>query len=302
MRNRRESSARIVAAVLVSLLLSVAERGPVEAAVPYVQQAIVTASDAAAHDEFGNAMALSRDGTTLVVGANTKNTGTGAAYVFVRNGVTWDQQAKLTASGGATHDNFGTAVAISADGNTAVIGAQGNQGAAYIFTRSGTTWAQLQKLTFGGGYADFGCSVAISADAATILIGAFYDTSHGSAYVYSFSGVTWGLQATLDSNDALSNDEFGDSVALSGDGNAALIGAPTRINQVGAAYLFARSGASWGQQSDCSRAMARPSRSSGTPLPSVGTARRFSSRRSSTSLGRSMSTRCPAADGINKRN
>ena len=109
----------------------------------------------------------------------------GAVYVFTRSGSTWSQQQELTASDGAANDHFGYSVALSADGNTALIGAYdktiGNnyeQGVAYVFTRSGSTWSQQQELTASDGAAKmhFGYSVALSADGNTALIGAYEKT------------------------------------------------------------------------------------------------------------------------------
>src|SRR5205807_436508 len=110
------------------------------------QQAKLTASDAAAGDDFGYSVAIS--GSTAVIGAYDKNSDAGAAYVFVRSGTTWSQQAELTASDAAAGNDFGTSVAIS--GSTAVIGAPHNNsftGAAYVFVRSGTIWSQHAELT-----------------------------------------------------------------------------------------------------------------------------------------------------------
>jgi hypothetical protein len=98
------------------------------------QQAKLTAADGAAGDQFGLAVALS--GSTAVVGAPFKNSETGAAYVFVRSGTTWSQQAKLTAAHRTANDEFGDSVALS--GTTAVAGAPGanaNAGAAYVFVK-----------------------------------------------------------------------------------------------------------------------------------------------------------------------
>ena len=104
------------------------------------QQAGLADPGATAGDFFGGSVAIS--GTTAVVGAEGSNSGTGAAYVFVRSGTTWSQQTELTASDGAAGDEFGASVAIS--GTTVVVGAFGKNskaGAAYVFVRSGTTWS-----------------------------------------------------------------------------------------------------------------------------------------------------------------
>jgi len=233
-----------------------------------VQQAQLTASDGAAYDEFGCSVALSGD--TAVVGAYVDTVGAnanqGSAYVFVRSGTTWSQQAKLTALDGAANDYFGGSVAVS--GDTAVVGAYGDdvganadQGSAYIFVRSGTTWSQQAKLTAADGAASdqFGWSVALSGDAA--VVGARYDTvganpSQGSAYIFVRSGTTWSQQAKLTAADGAVNDLFGCSVTISGD--TAVVGA--RNDKVGAnayqgsAYVFVRSGTTWSQQAQLTAA------------------------------------------------
>jgi hypothetical protein len=229
----------------------------------WTQQAKLTASDGAANDNFGKSVAISGD--YAVIGANLDdvgaNTSQGSAYVFVRSGTSWTQQAKLTASDGAANEEFGNSVSLS--GNYAVIGAygdvigaNGSQGSAYIFHRSGTTWTQQAKLTASdGASADwFGYSVAISGD--YVIIGAYGDdegtnTEQGSAYVYIRSGTSWSQQAKLTASDGTDGDYFGNSVAISGD--YVVIGAYRNLiggntNQ-GSAYIFARSGTSWTQQS-----------------------------------------------------
>ena len=162
----------------------------------WTQQQKLTASDGAAYDDFGSAVALS--GTTVIVGAFGKtvswNAGQGAAYVFVQNGGVWTEQQKLTASDGAVYDNFGVSVALS--GTTALIGAYNkavgayaSQGAAYVFVQGGTNWAQQQQLTSGnGGTAFFGTSVALSGTAA-IVGGTGNDSKAGTAYVFSLTGL-----------------------------------------------------------------------------------------------------------------
>jgi FG-GAP repeat protein/putative Ig domain-containing protein len=226
----------------------------------WTHQQRLTADDGAAWDTFGASVAISGD--TVIVGAVWASPGgnfeQGAAYVFTRNGATWTQQQKLTASDGAAGDYFGV-VAVS--GDTAVIGAPGQdiggnlyQGAAYVFTRSGATWTQQQKLTAsdGAAYEYFGSSVAISGD--TVLIGAAWDdiggnADQGSAYVFTRSGATWTQQEKLTASDGAAGDYFG-VVAISGD--TVLIGAPfddTGGNTgQGSAYVFERSGATWTQQ------------------------------------------------------
>src|SRR5579875_2803620 len=174
------------------------------------QQQKLTASDAAANDNFGTSVALSADGNTALVGAYKADlpsslTDAGAAYVFVRSGMAWSQQQKLIASDGALFDNFGTSVALSADGNTALIGAYNadlpgptnpirqNAGAAYVFVRSGSVWSQQQKLIAGDFAANdnFGMSVALNTDGHTALVGApnaDLSSSFDAGAAYAFAG------------------------------------------------------------------------------------------------------------------
>jgi FG-GAP repeat len=207
------------------------------------QQAELTASDGAAGDQFGNAVAIS--GSTAVIGAPYNNGATGAAYVFTRSGTTWTQQAKLTASDHADSDLFGIAVAIS--GSTAVVGApfrHAQTGAAYVFTRSGTTWTQQAKLTAsdGAGSDFFGDAVAVSGSTA-VVCAPLKDSSSGAAYVFTRSGTTWTQQAELTRH---STAALGTAVALTG--STAVVGAPLVNLDTGAAYVYIRSGTAWSQQ------------------------------------------------------
>jgi hypothetical protein len=139
----------------------------------WTQQAKLTARDGAAFDLFGYSVAL--DGQTALVGAygdDDLGFNAGSAYVFVRSGGVWTQQAKLTASDGLASDAFGFAVVLG--GDVALIGAPGagekrpNAGSTYIFTRTGGVWTQQDKLTAGDGAAGdfFGTSVALDGDTA----------------------------------------------------------------------------------------------------------------------------------------
>ena len=161
-----------------------------------IQQQKLTASDSVNGDSFGLSVTLNSDGSTALIAA-VGAPADGAVYVFVNNGGNWSQQQKLTASDGAYGDRFGYSVSLSADGNTALIGAWGatvggneGQGAAYLFVNSGGTWSQQQKLTSSDGAEGdgFGVSVSLSGDGNTALIGALNATvgandSQGAAYV-----------------------------------------------------------------------------------------------------------------------
>jgi len=192
-----------------------------------LQQKLV-ASDGETSDEFGNSVAISGD--TVFVGVQFDNVfaniSQGSAYVFVRSGTVWSQQRKLTASDGASDDRFGASVAIS--GETVVVGAHSPfnpspaEGSAYVFVRSGTVWSQQRKLVASDGEAGdfFGSSVSISGE--TVVVGAYQDdvgtnAQQGSAYVFVRSGTVWSQQQQLLASDGTISDEFGRSVAISGD-------------------------------------------------------------------------------------
>jgi hypothetical protein len=223
-------------------------------------------SDAAGSDFFGTSVALSSDGNTALIGAyletTSPNSANGAAYVFTRSAGTWTQQQKLLASDAATGDNFGISVALSADGNTALIGAYlektspySNNGAVYVFTRSDSTWTQQQKLLASDRASNesFGYSVSLSADGNTALIGAYLEdtspnTDNGAAYVFTRSGSTWTEQQKLLASDATGFYQFGFTVDLSSNGDTAIVGAMDAISENGAAYVFTRSGSTWTEQ------------------------------------------------------
>jgi hypothetical protein len=219
-------------------------------------QTSVTASDGAAGDNFGSAVALSADGNTAAMGAYGKNSSQGAAYVFARSGSTWTQ-AELSVSNGAANDKFGSSVALSGDGNTALVGdpnvtvtvhVLGNtnmtvvnpqQGEVYVFGRSGSTWSRSKGLTSSDGAANdhFGSSVALNGDGGTALIGATRENSQpGAAYIFAAS-YNWLQLAELTAGDGAAGDQFGAAMTLSGEGTA-LIGAPSEGGGSGAAYVF----------------------------------------------------------------
>jgi len=221
----------------------------------WTQQAKLLAADRAASDSFGYSVSVSGD--TALVSAHGESEGKGAAYVFVRSGATWTQQAKLTADDGVAGDLFGYSAAVS--GDTAVVGAYADAdngayaGSAFVFVRAGTTWTQQAKLLADDGapYDVLGCSIAISGD--TVVVGARDDDdkglSSGTAFVFTRSGISWTQQAKLVAADGAGSDKFGNSVAVSGD--TVVIGAPWDDNaayDTGSAYTFTRSGTSWTQR------------------------------------------------------
>jgi hypothetical protein len=213
-------------------------------------------------DQFGFCVSIS--GETLVVGSRFDDTAAGAdagsAHVFVRSGSTWALQQSLAASDSAAGDWFGWAAAVS--GDTVAVGANyddnpggENAGAVYVFTRTGTVWTELQKLTAADGQpaADFGSSLAFSGN--TLLVGALAEdlpsaVNAGSAYVFVRPGLTWSQQQKLTPVNPTSGDLMGASVALSVD--TAVVGAPRDDTpeglDEGSVYVFLRSGATWALQ------------------------------------------------------
>ncbi len=245
------------------------------------QQAYLKSTDTASGDLFGRAVAASGD--TVVVsasGAKGKQDGApylGAVYVFVREGSTWRQQARLTVPG-SDYPNFGASVAIS--GDTLVVGADhesraGAQagadeklmaGAAYVFVRDGGKWSQQARLEASNAdyKTHFGGSVAISGD--SLIVGAIGDksaaggvngdqadkslVSAGAAYLFVREGTKWSQQAYLKAPKPGEFDEFGGSVAISGE--RLVVGAKStrdqtdkQRNRPGAAYVFTRQAATW---------------------------------------------------------
>ncbi|MEM1221841.1 MAG: FG-GAP repeat protein [Verrucomicrobiota bacterium] len=216
------------------------------------------ADDGEANDRFGFSVSISGD-TALIGARDDDNRGinSGSAYIFVRDGMSWSQQQKITADDRRAFDQFGYSVSIS--GDTALIGAyldddEGeDSGSAYIFERSGTTWSQEQKLTADDGAPGdtFGRSVSISGD--TALIGTDQDddggSASGSAYVFVRDGASWSQQQKLTADDGAAGDRFGYSVSISGD--TVLIGAyldNDNGEDSGSAYVFVRDGMSWSEQ------------------------------------------------------
>jgi hypothetical protein len=271
----------------------------------WTQDAYLKASNTDAADFFGSSVAI--DGDTLAVGARLESSaatgingtqssnaapGAGAVYVFRRTGGTWAQEAYIKASNTNANDVFGGSVAL--DSGTLVVGAVGeasaatgvggnqsdnsasNAGAAYVFTRSGSTWSQQAYIKASNTDAGdiFGSSVAVSGD--TLAVGAQKEqsgatgiggdqsndaaASAGAAYVFTRSGTTWTQQAYVKASNTDPGDEFGAHVALRGD--ALAVGSwkessgasgidgnqlDNAASQAGACYVFTRTGSTWTQ-------------------------------------------------------
>ncbi len=176
----------------------------------------------------GNSVAVSADGNTAVVGGPIDNSNAGAIWIFTRSGGVWTQQGqKLVGTGAVAGADQGWSVAISADGNTVIVGGYRDNsfaGAAWVFTRSGSVWTQQgSKLVGTGatGTAYQGWSVSISSDGNTAVVGGYLDnSSSGAVWVFTRSGGVWTQQGSkLTGSGAVGAANQGFSVAISSDGN-----------------------------------------------------------------------------------
>jgi hypothetical protein len=204
----------------------------------------------------GYSVSVSADGNTAIVGGKGDNNGVGAAWVFSRSNGLWIQQGgKLVGAGAIGASGQGWAVALSGDGNTALLGAPGDDtdtGAVWVFTRNSGVWTQQAKLLVAGGNrgAQLGGKVSISYDGGTALAGGAGDNgSAGAAWVFTRSGGAWVQQGgKLFGAGANGSASQGQAVALSGDGDTAIVGGSFDANGFGAAWIFTRSNGLWSQQ------------------------------------------------------
>lgn len=234
------------------------------------------ASNTGKDDNFGHSLALSGDGKTLAIGAPRESSAAtgidgeqsdnslesaGAVYVYTWAGAEWEQQAYIKASNTDARDEFGSSVALSADGQTLVVGALGESsaakgvdgdqsnntadraGAVYVYTRADTPWTQQAYIKASNSDANdgFGSSVALSANGQMLIVGAWGedsaavgingdqsdDTANDTGAVYTFvrTGETWAQQAYIKASNTDDGDFFGDAVALSADGQILAVGA-----------------------------------------------------------------------------
>lgn len=209
--------------------------------------------------ESGRSVAISADGNTAIAGAPNDNNQQGAAWIYVRNGNVWTQQGpKLVGTGNVGPAQQGRAVAISADGNTVIIGGyfdSGGIGAAWIFTRKNNVWTQQGEKLVGTGYDAFilpvnmGYSVGMSADGNTVILGAPFDNyPRGAAWIFNRKDNLWTQKGEKLFDEGSPEGGQGISVGLSADGNTAIVGAPLDKNQQGAAFLYFRNGTEWDKQ------------------------------------------------------
>ena len=213
-------------------------------------------SGAAAGTTQAVSVSISADGNTAIVGGETSSS-VGAAWIWTRSDGVWTQQgSKLVGTGAAGFAGQGIGVAMSGDGNTALVGGftdNSGTGALWVWTRSGTTWTQQgPKLVGSGniGNAQQGYSVALSFDGDTAIAGGFNDDNlRGAAWVWSRSGGVWSQQGSkLVGSNGSSFAGQGKAVAISSDGNTAVVGGYLDGNNDGAAWIWTRTAGVWTQQ------------------------------------------------------
>jgi len=264
----------------------------------WTQQAYIKASNTDAIDYFGSSIALSGDGATLVVGADSEDSAAtgvngnegsdsassaGAVYVYTRTNVVWQQKAYLKASNTGVGDRFGSSVSVSADGTIIAVGADGeasNAGAVYVFAFKNSAWSQQAYVKASNTMAGdkFGERVVLSAAADTLAVGASWEDSgalgvdgdqdndsamqSGAAYVFVRMGNSWLQQAYVKSGNTRANDLFGQELDLSASGDQLVVAAKSDDsssiginhgpfenlkNDSGAVYMFVRTDGEWMQ-------------------------------------------------------
>jgi hypothetical protein len=242
-------SVLIIAALLFSSQLALAQ---------FTQQGPkLVGTDVVGRADQGYSVALSADGNTAIVGGYFDNNTTGAAWVYTRSNGVWTQQgSKLVGTGAVGNAYQGTSVSLAADGNTAIVGGYNDNngtGAAWVYTRSNGIWTQQGGKLVGTGAVGpipvQGSSVALSADGNTAIMGGYQDNGAlGAAWVFTRSNGVWTQQGTKLVGTGASGDAAqGYSVALSGDGNTAIVGGNSDNSGTGAAWVYIRNPKSFGE-------------------------------------------------------
>ena len=237
--------------------------------IPSSEEAILSASDKAASNYFGASVAISADGTRVIVGSPYATVGAygaaGKAYVFIRSGSSWSQEAIITAGDPQSNDRFGTSVAIASDGSRAIISAPYKNntytsvGQVYVYTRSGSTWNTEAYFVAADRAAQDRLGIDIDCDDACsrIIAGTYAATSGGitgagKAYIFTRSGTSWYQEAMIYPTDRESYGYFGFKVSIAGDGTRCicghLYGNVGGLTDAGKAVIFSRSGSSWTQE------------------------------------------------------
>jgi len=246
------------------------------------QRAYLKASNSGPSHFFGTSVNISAQGNTIAVGAafeeslatgvdgdsdDTSVSGAGAVYLFERSGQTWRQESYLKASNTGQGDEFGTSVSLSADGDTLIVGAYGedssavgidgdqsnndapDSGAVYVYVRRAGNWRQQAyiKASNTDQFDRFGSATSVSASGNTLAVGAFRENyaatgvngnqrdgfadAAGAVYIYERKNQNWQQQAYVKASNTDAGDNFGLSLSLSGDGNTLAVGAMQESSQ-----------------------------------------------------------------------
>ena len=212
----------------------------------WVKQARIVSSDDASFEQFG--FTTSIHGDYAIVGAPTKSSSAGAAYIFKRTDDTWNKTHTLVGSDTVASDNFGYGVAIY--NNYAIVGAyrhNDNAGAVYVFMYDGINWTEQTKIVASDLIAGdrFGYSVSIYGNYAIIGTGKY--NVAGCAYIFMRNGTNWIQQSKLTGSDSLGKDYFGHAVSIYGD--YAIVGSEQGgTGYTSSAYIFMRNGTNWEEQ------------------------------------------------------
>lgn len=245
----------------------------------WTRQAYIKPGNTTAGDRFGEKLSLSAQGDRLAVAVPRHNGFDGAVALFERNGTTWSQVTELVPPVPNEARSLGESLALSADGNTLVVGDGGNAGwnwppEVYVYTRGPGGWSTAREtlppaetaVPLSATYAE---AVTVSDDGNTVAVAARAQNidpattaSPGAVYVFTRSAGVWSVKQRLTASNAGNGDDFGWSLALSADGQTLAVGARSEdspssgvngtegngLLNSGAVYMFARSGDAWSQQ------------------------------------------------------
>ncbi len=244
-------------------------------------------SNTTTSDEYGYSVSMSADGATLAVGGGQAgdNIDPKLVLIYSLGPAGWSLQSTLTSLNFTVNDYFGTSLSISNDGNTLIVGAPGEDssatgvggadsndvsgsGAAYVFTRVGTTWSQTAYLKASNTQSgdQFGSAVSISGNGKTVAVGAPFEDSalggvnadqsnngavnSGAAYIFKLTGTSWAQDAYVKASVPQASHFFGLSLSLDDSGDSLLIGAPgygVSVANSGAVFYFEKNGSAWSQ-------------------------------------------------------
>lgn len=196
---------------------------------------------------FGYSVSISSEGGYIAIGAYGMDSSRGVVYIFTGSGAAWMQEANIYASDRATSDFYGMKVAITANGNSVIVGARGDDdmgstsGSAYIHVRNGTIWTQQAKITATNGTSSsvFGAALDITDAGDTVLVGAYGKNSNtGSAYIFTRTETEWVQRKIMIGSNAVAGYNFGFGAVMSGSGSVMLISATQAGIDKGIVYTY----------------------------------------------------------------